>query len=243
MSMSSPASPNRSRPRIRTMTLVGFQERPLRTMLLEQDGPVGLAVIFPGAGYTCQLPLLYYSTELLLALGYDVLQVNYDYEEEFFEAAPEVKMQWLNKDAAIALEAGLQQKDYRSLVILGKSLGTRAIAGLATDRQLRQPGVKLVWLTPILTDASILPCMNQVAQPSLFVTGTADEYYSEPAVEALRKNPNARILVIEGADHSLSAAALRPHASSQEATDRIQNSQRFIEGYLNELGSFVQGNE
>ena len=36
-----------------------------------------LAVLFPGIGYTCDKPLLYYAEKLALAYGYEVKRVVY----------------------------------------------------------------------------------------------------------------------------------------------------------------------
>lgn len=38
-----------------------------------------------GTGYTYDKPILYYSTALLLELGYDVIQINYTFEQQHFE--------------------------------------------------------------------------------------------------------------------------------------------------------------
>ena len=36
-----------------------------------------LAVLFPGIGYHCDKPLLYYSKKCLSAYGYEIIEVNY----------------------------------------------------------------------------------------------------------------------------------------------------------------------
>lgn len=45
--------------------------------------------MFSGTGYTYEKPLLYYSTELMLELGYDVVQVCYTFDSQQLEQEPE----------------------------------------------------------------------------------------------------------------------------------------------------------
>ena len=39
-----------------------------------------LAVLFPGIGYHCDKPLLYYSKKYLKVYGYEIIEVNYKFE-------------------------------------------------------------------------------------------------------------------------------------------------------------------
>ena len=47
-----------------------------------------------GTGYTYDKPILYYSTALLLELGYDVVQINYTFEQQQFEQDSQAISKW-----------------------------------------------------------------------------------------------------------------------------------------------------
>ena len=54
---------------------------PDNTFFWQEDKTDHLALILPGLNYTCDMPLLYYSAQFLVAEGADVLQVKYDYTQ------------------------------------------------------------------------------------------------------------------------------------------------------------------
>lgn len=78
-------------------------------------------------------------------------------------------------------------------LVVAKSLGTLALP-LAVERTL--PGV---WLTPILTEASIATAVRNLSAPSLLVGGTKDRLWD---AEVARQSA-ADVLELEGANHSL----------------------------------------
>ena len=55
-----------------------------------------LAVLFPGIGYHCDKPLLYYSKKCLSAYGYEIIEVNYTHfphmkdKDELIEQAEDI---------------------------------------------------------------------------------------------------------------------------------------------------------
>jgi predicted alpha/beta-hydrolase family hydrolase len=77
--------------------------------------------------------------------------------------------------------------------VVAKSLGTLALP-LAVARAL--PGV---WLTPILTEASIATAVRNLSAPSLLVGGTKDRLWD---AEVARQSA-ADVLELEGANHAL----------------------------------------
>ncbi len=224
----------KTRPKISFLEITGFDERKIPNTFLTQPDAQGVAVIYPGSRYTCQMPLLYFSTELLLAMGYDVLHVNYGYEDSFFDEAPGTIAKWLHGDAEGALKAAFDAGDYQNLVILGKSLGTRAMAALYENSSHLLPmKTKLVWLTPMLKERSLLTTMTAVEHPSLLIAGTDDqEHFDSSAIHVIQKNPRAETLVLKGGDHTLSAP--------ENDENRNTKSHKLIQDYLNRLGKFIQ---
>lgn len=63
-----------------TLSITGFEGEPVPIQFLRQDGEAkGLAILLPGLGYTCDMPVFYYTELQFLVGGCDVLRVDYDY--------------------------------------------------------------------------------------------------------------------------------------------------------------------
>lgn len=54
------------------------------TLLITKEDSKDIAILLPGAGYTGQAPLLHYSTGVFLHKSFDVLQVNYFYNDKAY---------------------------------------------------------------------------------------------------------------------------------------------------------------
>ena len=163
-----------------------------------------LAFVFPGLGYTAHMPVLYYPQRLLLEGGADVLLVEYDYREQANLRMPRdpERDRWFFDDVAAACGAGLGQRPYTRVTLIGKSLGTLAMGYLLTE-DARLSRARCIWLTPLLRDDRLRAQMRQARGHSLFVIGTADSHYDPAYLEEVRLAPGGESVVIQGADHSL----------------------------------------
>lgn len=164
-----------------------------------------LAIVFPGLGYSCHMPLLYYSTLILLNKGFDVLWVeaNYGKSKDYMARSKEMQMQWLREDTISAIKSVLIKRNYRHAAMVGKSLGTVSLALLLPEKSLPKD-TRNVWLTPLLNDRDIneLIEMNP-GRKSLFIIGTDDAYYDAKQLKVIKEEAKGKALVIKGADHSL----------------------------------------
>ena len=85
-----------------------------------------IACLFPGIGYTCDKPLLYYSGKLLKGMGWDVVPVPYSGFPDKVKGAPEK----MKRCAETALEQaeeilrGVEWNRYGEILFVGKSVGT-----------------------------------------------------------------------------------------------------------------------
>ena len=86
-----------------------------------------LAVLFPGIGYHCDKPLLYYSARLARGAGYtEQIRIEYEYHGGNLRKNPELKEEALEVLFRQAEEA-LSRVDFRSydeVLFLSKSIGT-----------------------------------------------------------------------------------------------------------------------
>lgn len=157
--------------------------------LVAHDQPVGLLVMLPGRGYTCDLPLLHYLRKAAADLGYDVLSVWYG-----FQVAPpgmDVPLTYESLNAEIDLAVGeAMKRGYDRVLIAGKSMGTPLAALRAKWAE------RLILLTPIGTAA-----LDTGTTPTLALSGTADPSYQPEQVH--QAGANVKWLVLDGLDHSL----------------------------------------
>ena len=188
-----------------TLTIHGYLGETVPNRVLRPDNAIDcLSVLLPGFGYTLDMPLFYYAENLLLERGWDVLRVEYAYNQlPEAEISPQSKMvERLYADATAAWRAGLEQRDYQRLALVGKSLGTLAMGHLLTMEN-PPPQVSAVWLTPMLSVDRLREQVAQYGGPSLFVIGTADPHYDPEVLRAMTEATNGEAIVVEDAGHGM----------------------------------------
>jgi len=188
----------------KTLEITGYGNRKVsNTFFRQQEETRRLAIVLPGVGYTCQMPLLYYASHAATGLGMDALWVEYDYiRRPEYNALPAAeKIQWLLTDVETAMRIGLAQRSYDAITLIGKSLGTVAISRLvSTDSRLASS--RIVWLTPVLSDDKVR-AQIKTRKKDLIVLGTADHYYDRAYMAELIAANNNEVLLVKGADHSM----------------------------------------
>jgi hypothetical protein len=189
----------------RSLNITGYDNKPINNTLRSTGSSDRIAIVFPGIGYTCWMPLLYYTANFLLKKGYDVLLVEYDYKNDRFKSSSaKEKVDWLNFDAEASHKAAMAEGKYRHVLLLGKSLGTFALVHL--NNTVKGVG-ESVWLTPLIGKSGAVGIemydkIKGVCKNGLFIIGTADPGYDKAKIERLEAL-GAKFLCIEHADHSL----------------------------------------
>lgn len=154
-----------------------------------------VAVVLPGFMGGWSTPATYYPVLALLDRGFDALCLDSIYDEH---PAPDV----LKADSAAALEAARDAADYDQVLVVGKSLGTVAIAALLADGSL-PAATPTIWLTPLLQNDATRGAIGSLTTPALFVIGTSDPSFDRPALERLEAGGH-HVLVLDRANHGLS---------------------------------------
>lgn len=156
-----------------------------------------LAVVLPGAGYPCSMPLLYYSIEALLLKGYQVLAVDKVYSDDLHWQGfkdRESAFKYVQADS-LELFAQISKKFPNQVkVLLGRSLGTYQMA-CVLEHQAIHPN-QVIWQTPSLYEK--WPIIGSCGIPGFGIIGTLDQRYRA----AIPHFPPDRI-VIDGADHAM----------------------------------------
>lgn len=176
------------------------------TFFVHEEGADHLAVLLPGLDYSAHMPALYYPGRHLLALGADVLRIEYAYgnRHDFAHLPPGDRMAWLFDDVQPLYTAAFARRPYRRVTLVGKSLGTLAAAGLL-DRST-VPEARVVWLTPLLRNGPLCEAIARLDHRALFVAGTADPHFERSSLDRLVASTGGEALLIDGADHSLDIA-------------------------------------
>lgn len=187
---------------ITSLNITGYNSQPLSNRLFKHEQPTGIALIFPGFRYTCDMPLLYYLTQVLLNQAIDVLQLQPDYTTEAIKAlSPTERLQVMVTDAQAAFEAVYPNKGYAKLILAGKSIGTLSLAMLISSGTI--PEAACIWLTPLLHYPFLVDAAWQHTGPALFIASRSDETFEPESMEQIQNRPNTKTLVFEEADHSL----------------------------------------
>jgi predicted alpha/beta-hydrolase family hydrolase len=188
-----------------SLKINSYADRPVPNTLYRQKIVTEqTALVFPGFGYTCQMPLLFYSIEALLQKGLNVLTVEYNYSKDaqFRALSKEEQIGRLHADVEASYRAA-QNQGYSNIVTLaGKSLGTRAIAYLLREHsELRN--AKVVWLTPLIKGQDLREQIAGHEAGNLIAIGTADPHYNVDVLYSLQDNPRISVVLIEDGDHGL----------------------------------------
>lgn len=181
----------------------GYNGFDFSNVLIEQEGRK-LAILFPGVGYNNDMPLMFYSAGFFLQEGYDILKVNYQYNENaaFNKATFEEKVKWIHHDVLVSLDKILEVNTYEEIVLVCKSIGTIAgLEAIKTYRTLQR--AKVLWLTPLCHNAEIVNQLKDIDHCSLIVIGTDDPCYVQENLEELSLKANFQVMIVPDADHSL----------------------------------------
>ena len=160
-----------------------------------------IAVFFPGIGYHCDKPLLYYSRKIVCELGYqDDRNVSYTYHAENIRGNEE-KMNEAYEALFSQTEAQLTDIDwseYDDVLFISKSIGTIIAASYAKKYGLKH--VRHILYTPLAQTFLSAPTN------AIVFIGTADPWSDTDAIIQLSKANHIPLTVYEECDHSLECA-------------------------------------
>ena len=148
-----------------------------------------LAVFFPGIGYHCDKPLLYYSHKLAVQYQYETVRIAYgNLRKELDEAF---------EDALAQTEECLENVDwdrYEEILFISKSIGTAVACAYAQQHQIR---CRNIYYTPLAQTFAGGP------QKGIVFHGTKDPWVKTELIrEGCRENALPLYVIGEG-NHSL----------------------------------------
>jgi len=192
-------------PEFETLSIAGsgYGGQPVPNTFIRQGGETAhLGIVLPGYRYSVEMPSLHFAGQILYERGADVLYVEYayyrtDYRQQSFDE----QAAWRSADVQAACNAALALRPYRNFKLVGKSLGTLAMADLLADPRFQ--AAKCVWQTPLLAFEALRERISQSKPPSLFIIGTADANYTPQRLAEVESATNGRSLVLPDVEHGL----------------------------------------
>jgi len=188
---------------IESFDIFGCNVRPVScSMLTHSAAPSHIAIVLPGFRHTVDRPDLHYAQRILYQGGADILRVEYQYwRAEYATLSEAAQDACIASDATAVVDAAFARRAYSKLTLLGKSLGTIAMAHLLHDERCR--AADCIWETPPLTVPWLRDQIRLHQPRSLFVVGTDDSHYDESILLELERATGGQTVRVVGADHSL----------------------------------------
>lgn len=156
-----------------------------------------IAIFFPGIGYHCDKPLLYYSRAIACELGYDkIIKLSYSYSGKGIRGNKDKMKEAFDVLYAQAEEAlkDIDFTEYEDILFVSKSIGTIIASAYAYEHKL---DCKQVLYTPLEYT------FDYPHEQSCAFIGTADPWSDIDKVVDIAKSKNVPIFVYDDLNHSL----------------------------------------
>lgn len=170
-----------------------------------------LAVLFPGIGYNCFKPLLYYSRKAALEQDYEIFQVEYHDLPENVKGNPEKMKQAYEMayDQTVKQLADVKWEAYTDVLFISKSIGTVVAAKYTTEFV---KSAHNVYLTPVEWT------FDYISNPDcLCVHGTRDPWAETGKIQKCCNAMNLGLVCIDEGNHSLETGDIKRDISIIEA--------------------------
>lgn len=191
----------------------------IHNLFLTQSPKSGsIVILFPGADYSCDKPLLHYARKATLLTGCDVLSLEYGH----FKTNNSFKLEFLEqtiKESHEAIQIALTNQ-YKRIYFISKSLGT-SVAG-EISKVMGYDKISNLFLTPT---TQTIPYITE--SKCVVVVGTNDKLFSKENMDTISTYPSVDLHIIDDAVHSL------------EIDDDYKESLKILSDITNLYVSFV----
>lgn len=165
-----------------------------------------LAIIFPGYRYPTEGPLNFYLKILFNKYGYDVLSIDYRYNENtVFQSLNDAeKDQYFESDQKYIFQYIRDNYQEKSITFIGKSLGTSAIYEIVKNNinnKIIKDSIYL-WLTPATKNKEIVDICVRNGLKSFYTIGENDPFFDKELISTIDIDTFEK-LIIMNAGHVL----------------------------------------
>lgn len=161
-----------------------------------------IQIIFPGVGYHCDKPLLYYGRDIAFEAGYEkFINVSYSCPVDRIrgdEAKMKIAFEAMYAQAEEQLK-DISWKEYTDILFVSKSIGT--VIAAAYDKKHFGGKVKHLFYTPLEHTFKALDGVQGI--DAMAFIGSEDPWSDVPTVVDLANKRNIPIHLYEGLNHSL----------------------------------------
>lgn len=183
-----------------------------------------LAIFFPGIGYHCDKPLLYYSRKLADEAGYkSILTLEYSLAGSNITGnirGDRVKMQqafyYLYKQAAKQLSS-INWQDYDEIIFISKSIGTVIASAFAQHEKI---SCRQILYTPLCETYDFHP------QNAIAFLGTSDPWSDIEKVTDISRTQKIPLFLYPDANHSLETKDTLRNIKTLQ--DVMEETKRFL---------------
>ncbi|MGF0031511.1 alpha/beta hydrolase [Bariatricus sp. SGI.154] len=155
-----------------------------------------IAVIFPGIGYHCDKPLLYYSKKLAIQNGYVLQEVPYgNFPQNVKGNAEKMEQSFYTAlEQAEDILKDIVWEDYSHILFISKSIGTAVAAAYAAEHGLE---TRNIFYTPVEQSFRFM------GREGIVFHGTSDPWVKTSAVRRGCEEKELTLYITEDANHSL----------------------------------------
>ena len=188
---------------VNSYEISGYQQTRIRYSIFStNENSECLAIMFPGIGYTVQGPVFHFSTGLFLNKSIDVLQLEYPYDNSYYEMFTDNQLsEAVLYDSGAMIDHVLRDRKYKYFYLVGKSFGTIAMSNELKKERFRM--AKAVWLTPLMKRDDVWATMFESTQKGLCMIGDWDRHYDEDKFAQLVLKPNFTAKLYPNVHHGL----------------------------------------
>lgn len=172
-----------------------------------------LAVLFPGIGYHCDKPLLYYSGKLAAQYQYELVKISYaDLSRSLDEAFEQALAQTERSLATV------EWSRYEEVLFISKSIGTAVAAAYAGRHGIQ---CRNIYYTPLCQTFDYDPQMGIVFH------GTGDPWAETEEIRKRCEVKKIPLYIIDNGNHSLEIID-NTRRNLEIVTDVMEKTERYI---------------
>ena len=162
--------------------------------LTQEEKSNSVVILFPGAGYSCDKPMLHFARKATLQSGCDVLSLEYGYlktNNSFKSEFLEQTIKEANEGITMCLS-----NSYKKIYFISKSMGT-TIAG-EISKFIGYEKINNLFLTPT---TKAIP--HIIKSKCTVVVGSNDNVFPKESIDKISNHPLIDLNIINNATHSL----------------------------------------
>lgn len=175
-----------------------------------------IAILFPGIGYTCDRPLLYYAGKICSQYQYERTPVSYtNLPKSIPEAFSEAYAQ------AEAYLENIRWNEYDDILFISKSIGTAVATAYAKNHGIR---CRNIYYTPLAQTFEFSP------QAGIVFHGTSDPWADTAVIRTNCEERRLPLHIIDNANHSLELSA--GSRAALQNIEILENVMKLSEQYI-----------